>query len=245
MRFLRFVVIITVVLGGLFVAADRFAVSYAEDQLADRIRARQGLAGSAEVDIHGFPFLTQALSHDLERVDLKLKGVDAVADGRKTRLTQLDATFRGVKLNGDYSGGTAQRAEGSALITYPDLTEASQSGAKLTYGGAPDKVKVTASVNILGQTFTRSVVSTVTLVDAKEGQGGGAGKGGGKFVRVRADAVPGEGIPGIEGAVRKKTDFDRRLDDGLPVGLQLTGLTSDESGIHLKLSGTDLALAGS
>ncbi len=244
MRFLRAVVIIVVVLGGLFVAADRFAVGYAESQLADRIRARQGLAGSAEVEIHGFPFLTQALSHDLDRVDVKLKGVDAVADGRKTRLTELDAGFRGVKLNGDYSGGTAQRAEGSALITYPDLTEASQTGVKLSYGGAPDKVKVTASVNVLGQTFTRSVVSTVTLVDAPGG-GKSGGKGGGKLVRVRADEVPGEGIPGIENAVRKKTDFDRRLDDGLPVGLQLTGLTSDESGVHLKLSGTDVALAGS
>ncbi|MEU7554953.1 DUF2993 domain-containing protein [Streptomyces sp. NPDC044571] len=237
MRFLRVVVIIAVVLGALFWGVDRWAAGYAENRLAERIQARQGLAGSTEVDIHGFPFLTQALSHDLDRVDVKLKGVDAVADGRKTRLSELDASFREVRLNGDYSGGTARRAEGSALVTYADLTQASQTGVTLAYGGAPGKVKVTASVEILGRTFTRSVVSTVTLVDAEQG--------GGKLVRVRADAVPGEGIPGIESAVRKKTDFDRRLDGGLPAGLRLDSLTSDEAGVHLALSGQNVVLAGS
>ncbi|MCX4691947.1 DUF2993 domain-containing protein [Streptomyces sp. NBC_01408] len=241
MRFLRVVVIVAVVLGALLAGVDRWAVGYAENRLADRIQARQGLAGSTEVDIHGFPFLTQALSHDLERVDLRLKGVDATADGRKTRLTELDARLHDVKLNDDYTGGTAKRAEGSALITYADLTAASQTGATLSYGGAPNKVKVTATVDVLGKSLTHSVVSTISLVDAEGGEGGK----GGKMVRVRADAVPGEGVPGVEKLVRKKTDFDRRLDDGLPAGLQLTTLTSDEAGVHLTLGGSDVVLAGS
>ncbi|MFE2145804.1 DUF2993 domain-containing protein [Streptomyces sp. NPDC059456] len=223
-------------LGALFAGVDRWAVNYAENRLAERIQARQGLAGSTEVDIHGFPFLTQALSHDLEQVDVKLDGVQAVSDGRKTRLSQLNATFRGVKLNGDYSGGTARRAEGTALVTYRDLTEASQTGVTVTYGGAPGKVKVTAAVEVLGRRLAPSVVSTVTLVDAP---------GGTKTVRVRADDIPGAGLPGVESAVRKQTDFDRRLDGGLPAGLKLDTLTSDESGVHLTLSGTNVALAGS
>ncbi|MER5868570.1 DUF2993 domain-containing protein [Streptomyces sp. NPDC002044] len=238
MRFLRVVVIIGVVLGALFVGADRWAAGYAENQLADRIQSRQGLAGTAEVEIHGFPFLTQAASRDLERVDLKLRGVEAMADGRKTRLAELDASFRGVSLNGDYTRGTARRAEGSALITYADLTAASQTGATLAYGGAPGKVKVTAGIEVFGKSLTRSVVSTVTLEDAKDPKDG-------KVVRVRAEEVPGEGIPGIEGLVRKKTDFDRRLDGGLPAGLRLSALTSDEAGVHLALTGSNVVLAGS
>ncbi|MFD9353679.1 DUF2993 domain-containing protein [Streptomyces sp. NPDC060031] len=237
MRFLRVVVIVAVVLGALFVGADRWAVGYAENRLADRIQARQPGVGGVGVDIHGFPFLTQALSHDLDRVDLKLDGVEVSADGRKTRLTQLRADFHGVELNGDYSGGTARRAAGSALVTYADLTTGAQPGVTLSYGGAPGKVKVTASVELLGRTFTRSVVSTVSLVDAKDGQGS-------RTVRLRADEVPGEGIPGIETAIRKKTDSDRRLDGGLPSGLQLTALTSDEAGVHLSLGGSNVALTG-
>ncbi|WP_411101624.1 DUF2993 domain-containing protein [Streptomyces sp. cmx-4-9] len=238
MRFLRVVVIVAVVLGALLAGVDRWAVGYAEGRLADRIQARQGLSGSTSVDIHGFPFLTQALSHDLERVDIALKGVDATADGRKLRLTELDARFHDVKLNGDYTGGTARRAEGEALITWADLTAASQTGATLSYGGAPDKVKVTASVEVLGKSLTHSVVSTISLQDAGDGKEG-------KIVRVRADSVPGDGVPGVEKVVRRKTDFDRRLDDGLPAGLRLTALTSDEAGVHLTLGGSDVALAGS
>ncbi|MGW6575581.1 LmeA family phospholipid-binding protein [Streptomyces sp. NPDC054945] len=238
MRFLRVVVIIAVVLGALFVGVDRWAASYVENRLADRIQARQGLAGSSEVEVHGFPFLTQLLSRDLDQVDLKLRGVEVTAEDRKTRLSELDASFHGVKLNSGYSGGTAERAEGSALITYADLTAASQTGATLSYGGAPGKVKVTAAVDVLGKTLTHSVVSTVTLEDAPGGKGG-------KIVRVRADEVPGAGVPGVEKLIRKKTDFDRNLDSGLPAGLQLSSLTSDETGVHLVLGGSNVVVAGS
>ncbi|MFG2342081.1 DUF2993 domain-containing protein [Streptomyces yangpuensis] len=238
MRVLRVVVIVGVVLAALFAGVDRWAVGYAENRLAERIQARQGLAGTAQVDIHGFPFLTQALSHDLDRVDLGLRGVEVMADGRKTRLAELDASFHGVKLNDDYNGGTAERATGTALITYADLTAASQTGATLSYGGAPGKVKVTASVDIIGRTLSRSVISTITLVDAP-------GSKGGKIVRVHAEEVPGEGIPGLERQVRKRTDFDRDLGTGLPAGLQLSALTSDEAGVHLTLGGSNVQMAGS
>ncbi|OLZ48926.1 hypothetical protein AVW11_32930 [Streptomyces amritsarensis] len=238
MRILRVVVIISVVLGALFVGVDRWAVGYAENQLADRIQARQGLAGSTEVEIHGFPFLTQALSHDLDRVDLKLKGVEVAAEGRKTRLSELRASFRGVRLDGDYSGGTAERAEGTGLITYADLTAASQTGATLSYGGAPGKVKVTASVDLAGRKLSRSVISTIALVDAPDAKGG-------KIVRVRAEEVPGEGIPGLERLVRRQTDFDRNIESGLPAGLQFSALTSDEAGVHLTLGGSNVVMAGS
>lgn len=236
MRVLRVVLVVGVLLGGLFVGVDRWAVGYAENRMAERIESRQGLAGGVRVDIKGFPFVTQALAHDLDEVDLKMDGLNVkTPEGRVAHVSQLRAAFHDVALNGDYSGGTAKRAEGSAMISYADLTTAAQQGVTITYGGAPGKVKVTATLELLGRSLTRSVVSTVSLVDGKDG---------GKVVRVHADEVPGEGLPGIEGAVRKRTDFDRKLDGGLPAGLQLTGLTADEGGLHLVLGGTNVVLAG-
>ncbi|MDJ0384089.1 DUF2993 domain-containing protein [Streptomyces sp. G-G2] len=232
MRFLRVVVIIAVVLAGILAGVDRLAVGYAEDKLAAKVQSGRGLAGETDVDIHGFPFLTQALDHRLEQVDVKLRGVSAAGpDGRKIRISELGARFHDVKLDSGYTSGKAARADGSALITYADLTEASQNGVTVTYGGAPGKVKVTASVEVLGRTLTRSVVSTISLVD-------------GTTVRVRADEVPGEGVPGVETLVRKRTDFDRNLDGALPAGLKLSKLTSDEGGVHLVVDGSDVALAG-
>ncbi|MFJ6757228.1 MULTISPECIES: DUF2993 domain-containing protein [unclassified Streptomyces] len=237
MRALRIVVIIGVVLGAIFAGVDRWAAGYVENQLAGKIQARQGLAGTSEVEIRGFPFLTQAFSHELDQVDLKLRGVEVVAEGRKTRLSELDASFRSVKLNSDYSGGTAERAEGTGRITYADLTAASQTGATLTYGGAPGKVKVSAAVDVFGKTVAHSVVSTISLVDAPDGKG--------KLVRVHADEVPGSGIPGVEKLIRKKTDFERNLEVGMPAGLHLSALTSDEAGVHLTLGGSNVVVAGS
>lgn len=237
-RVLRVVLVVGVLLGGLFVGLDRWAAGYAENRMAERIQAREGGLPGVRVDIQGFPFLTQALAHDLDEVDLKVSDLGVTtAEGRRTSLSDLRIAFHGVKLNGDYSGGTARTAEGSALLTYQALTLAAQPGVTLAYGGAPGKMKVTATFDFLGRKVTRSVVSTVSLVDAKDGKGG-------KTVRVRADEVPGEGLPGIETAVRKLTDFDRRLDSGLTAGIQLTALTSDEAGVHLTLGGKNLALAG-
>lgn len=46
MRALRIFLILVIVLGGLFVIADRVAVNFAEDQAADRIKSTEGLANT-------------------------------------------------------------------------------------------------------------------------------------------------------------------------------------------------------
>ncbi|MFJ6935184.1 DUF2993 domain-containing protein [Streptomyces sp. NPDC101132] len=228
MRALRILLIIGVVLTGLLVAVDRFAVGYAEDKLAARVHFSQGLAGSTDVDIRGFPFLTQVVGYELDQVDAHLRGIEADTAGRRVRITSIDASFHDVKLSADYNGGTAARADGEAFLSYADLTAASQTGVTVAYGGAPGKVKVTASVEILGRTFSRSVTSTVSLVE-------------GNVVRVRAEHVPGEGFPGLEELIRKKTDFDRPV-DALPKGLDLTSVTSDGKGVRAVLKGTAVNL---
>jgi hypothetical protein len=43
MRALRILLIIVVILGGLFVAADRLAVHFAEGEVADRLKTQEGL----------------------------------------------------------------------------------------------------------------------------------------------------------------------------------------------------------
>lgn len=54
MRALRVLLIVIVIFGGLFVAADRVAVNLAEDMAADKIRSSQGLGKTPEVAIKGF-----------------------------------------------------------------------------------------------------------------------------------------------------------------------------------------------
>ncbi|MET9660944.1 DUF2993 domain-containing protein [Streptomyces sp. NPDC006510] len=229
MRALRILLVIVVVLGGIFVAVDRAAVYFAESEAEGRIRITGATIGSTDVSIKGFPFLTQVVGDRLDEVDVEITGIETAANGRRLRISRMNAALHEVKLAEGYSSATAARATGTAVISYEDLTEAASDGVAVEYGGN-NKVKVTGTVDILGRPISRSVLSTVTLVD-------------GHTLRVRADEVPGEGIPGLEGLVRKKTDFDREV-GGLPSGLKLQKIQPTADGLEISVTGTDVRLAG-
>ncbi|MFF5900692.1 DUF2993 domain-containing protein [Streptomyces argenteolus] len=231
MRALRILLIIAVVLGGVFVAVDRAAVYLAESEAEGRVSFAGAEAGSTEVSIKGFPFLTQVAGSELDRVDVTVKDIRASAAGRELRIGEIRAQLHEVTLGAGYTSATASRATGTAVVSYAALTEAADDGVTVAYGG-DGKVKVTGSVRIplLNREITRSVVSTVTLVD-------------GDTVKVRADEVPGEGIPGLEDLVRQKTDFERGI-SGLPDGLELEKIAVAPGGLEISMTGADIDLAG-
>ncbi|OEJ26245.1 hypothetical protein BGM19_18105 [Streptomyces agglomeratus] len=232
MRALRILLVVAVILGGIFVIVDRLAVNYAESEVAKRVQTRQGLTGEPDVAIKGFPFLTQVAAKHLDQVDVTVEGVEASAEGRRVRISEMTAELHDVRVSGSFSGfsgATADLATGTARISYEDLSRASESGFPVAYGGN-DKVKVTGSVEILGRKITRSVLSSVSVID-------------GSTIRVRADEVPGEGLPGIEQQVREKTDFDRQI-SGLPDGLNLKKADATKDGLEISVAGTNVGLAG-
>ncbi|MFF7341687.1 DUF2993 domain-containing protein [Streptomyces sp. NPDC008163] len=229
MRALRIWGIALVILAALFVAVDRVAVHIAESQAEDRVQVPGAQIGSTDVSVKGFPFLTQLAGSELDEVDVKITGIETRAGGRTLRISTMNAELHDVRLTDGFSGATAARATGTAVISYEDLTKAASDGVAVEYGGK-NKVKVTGTVNVLGRTISRSVLSTVTLLD-------------GRTVRVHADKVPGEGIPGLEKLVREKTDFEREV-GGLPNGLKLERIQPTAEGLEISVTGTDVRLAG-
>ncbi|MFJ7491230.1 DUF2993 domain-containing protein [Streptomyces sp. NPDC097727] len=229
MRALRILLVIAVVLGGIFVAVDRVAVYFVESEVEGRVQVTGATIGSTDVSIKGFPFLTQVAGDQLDEVDVEITGIETDTNGRRIRISRMDAALHEVKLADGYSSATAARATGTAVISYEDLTKAASDGVVVEYGGN-GKVKVTGTVDILGNPLSRSVLSTVTLVD-------------GHTLKVHADKVPGEGIPGLEGLVRKKTDFEREV-GGLPSGLKLQKIQPTADGLEISVTGTDVRLAG-
>ena len=90
MRALRITLIIAVILGGLFVGADRLAVSMAESKAADKIKSSAGADHHPDVSIKGFPFLTQVVGKELDEVDVGVDGLTTDAgDGPSVRVTEL------------------------------------------------------------------------------------------------------------------------------------------------------------
>ncbi|MEI7030952.1 DUF2993 domain-containing protein [Streptomyces pratensis] len=229
MRALRILLVLVVVVGGLFVAVDRVAVHFAEAEAEDRITISGGSAGSTEISIKGFPFLTQLAGSRLDQVDVRLSGMSTSAAGRAIRVSEVRAQLHDVKLGSGYRSATAARATGTALVSYEDLTAAASEGVVVEYGGN-GKAKVTGTVELLGRPISRSVLSTVTRTD-------------GHTIKVRADEVPGEGLPGVEDLVRSRTDFEGEI-DGLPQGLELRKVTVTEKGVEIEVAGSDVSLTG-
>ncbi|MER7951038.1 DUF2993 domain-containing protein [Streptomyces sp. NPDC096079] len=228
MRALRILLIVAVVLGGILVGIDRLALSYAESEASSRVRLSGAPARSIEVDIKGFPFLTQVADKRFDEVDVKATGVTATAGDKRIEVGELTVALRDVTVTGDWAGAKAGSATGTALISYADLTAASDREATVAYGG-DGKVKVTGSVRILGRSLTRTVLSTVTVVN-------------GDTIKVRADEVPGSGIPGVEDLVRARTDFERPI--GMIGGMKVEKVEPRPDGLAVTVTGKDVVLAG-
>lgn len=233
MRALKVLVVLVVIFGGLFVAADRLAVNFAEDKAAEKLRSSQGLSETPQVSIKGFPFLTQIAGGTLDEVDATLGGIEASAEGHQLRIDELSAEFHDVKLTSDYSSiEGAASATGDARISYAALTKAAGDGVRISYGGTESgkgQVKISSDVPVLS---SLSVVGTISTVD-------------GDTIRLRADRIPDlcTALPGCEDKVRARTDHDWKL-SALPSGLKLDHVVATREGISIGATGTDVKLPG-
>lgn len=242
MRALRILLIIVVVLGGLFVIADRVAVGLAEDKAADKLRTSEGLASTPHVSINGFPFLTQVAGGTLDDVGIGIEDYEARSGSGTIRIADLTAEMHGVKFSGDYGSATAESATGTARISYDELLKAvsKQDPAPvapgitakidgLAYGGG-DKIKVVLAVKTPIGTLRPTVMSTVEVQGGK--------------VSARADSLPKIGAFDMaEGRVRAVTDFQQAIDD-LPAGIELDKVEPVKDGVEITVKGSDLKLVG-
>ncbi|MFJ8004531.1 LmeA family phospholipid-binding protein [Streptomyces fagopyri] len=251
MRALRIILVVTIILGGLFVIADRVAVGFAENKAADRIKSSEGLATTPDVSIEGFPFLTQVAGGELDDVKIGIKDYEASAEGTKgtaggagtIRIDSLNAEMHGVSFNGGYSSATADSASGSATVSYAELLKAARSqptdvapGVTAQVIGLSDggngKIKVEITATVLGTKLPQpvSVLSSVAVV-------------GGNTVKVHAEGLPKLGVDLAEGRIRTVTDFEQKI-DGLPGGIKLDKVEAASDGVDISVKGSDVKLVG-
>ncbi|MGW0824887.1 LmeA family phospholipid-binding protein [Streptomyces sp. NPDC002845] len=243
MRALRILVIVAVVLGGLFAIADRVAVNFAENEVAQRVQSNEGLTSTPDVSIKGFPFLTQVARGELDNVEVGIKNYEATSTtGAGTILiSDLTAEMRDVTFSGDYSSATAGTATGTATIAYDELLKAATSeptriGPGITArvvglsDGGDGKIKVELEIDapVIG-TQQLSVLSSVTVKD--------------NTVEVRADSLPDLGIDLAENLMRTITDFQQNIDQ-LPGGIQLDKVAAARAGVEITVKGSNVTLAG-
>ena len=245
MRALRILLIVVVILGGLFVIADRVAVNFAEGEAADKLKTTENLAATPDVSIKGFPFLTQAAASRFDDIEIGIKDYEAATGtGDDTiRIDDLRANMKGVTFSGDFSSATASTATGTATIAYDELLKAAKSEPSRVTGGVTaqvvglsdggnGKIKVEIDATVLGVKLPRpvSVLSSVTVVD-------------GDTVKVHADSLPDLGLDLAETALRSITDFQQTIEE-LPGGIKLDKVQAAEDGVEISVRGSNVRLAG-
>lgn len=242
MRFLRILVIVAVILGGLFVVADRVAVGFAEDEAADRLRTGEGLADTPDVSIKGFPFLTQVVGGEFDEVEIGIKDFEAGGQGEKIRIEELSARMSGVAFSDNYSSASASRAQGSARISYDELLKTAKvEPVELAPGvtakviglsdGGNGKITVSVEATVFGRTLPKPV-EVLSTARVEKGT-----------VKVHADALPKLGVPLAEAKVRSITDFQQKI-DGLPAGIEVDKVEPTADGMNITVAGTDVKLVG-
>src|ERR1700733_5249795 len=111
----RVIIIVLIVLIALLVAADFAARAFAENKAASEIQ-QQGFPKKPNVDIEGFPFLTQVASHHFQDIQISSSNV-------------TEGPLQNVHINGAFSGGTIDTLNGTASITFTALSNAMTSEA--------------------------------------------------------------------------------------------------------------------
>jgi hypothetical protein len=144
-------VVTVLVILALLVVLDFAAKAYTENQMASQFQSSVGLSGKPDVNIEGFPFLTQLASRDFHTVNITATNetVTASSLGSGTlQIASLDATLHGVHIHGTNSA-TVNQFNATALITLTALANAGgvPSGVTLAPAGSN---QIKATVNILG-----------------------------------------------------------------------------------------------
>jgi hypothetical protein len=227
---MRALLVVALLLIGLVLVADRVAVGFAEDRVAEQVAEKGGLAGTPEVDIDGFPFLTQAVGGRYDEVRISLTA-EQLGQPEGTR---ADVVLRGVEvplssvLAGSVQEVPVERIDGTATLSYALLSAQLGSGTELEREG--DGLRITRTVEVLGRQVRLTATGQVAL------------EGNDLVVDVEEASGAGVDVPGF--LLDRATDLlDLRYPvPALPFGLQLTGVRPAADGVDIRVEATDTVL---
>ncbi|RBY97157.1 DUF2993 domain-containing protein [Blastococcus sp. TF02-8] len=226
---MKVLAVLLVLLLGAGVLLDRVAVGVAEAQVSRQLAATAGLAGRPDVEVRGFPFLTQAVGGRYDEVRISLTAEQL---GRPAGTT-ADVVLRGVRvplsavLAGDVERVPVDRIDGTATLSYGLLAD--QLGGNTTLRREGDGLRITRTVDVLGYTLPLTAVGTVALD--------------GDVLVIDVERATGAGVdvPGF--LVDRVSDLlDLRYRVELPFDLRLTEVTPAADGVDVRVAARDTVL---
>ncbi len=230
---MRRLVIAFVVLAVLLIGGDRLAVHFVEDRVATYVMNRENLASKPNVEIKGFPFITQVLSNDIGKVTMTLPAVQAKTGVTKeVRVEDVSVTFTDVRTGNRLKRVTADQMTGSALIPYASVSALGPFTA--SYGGQAAKGAGVVSLKPDKKSGLPRTLSVDVGLAVSDGTITFVGTNG----ATRIAPIPANLRPLLSSLVR-----DSHPVYGLPRTFTITSLDIREDGIHLALAGRNVEMS--
>jgi hypothetical protein len=231
---MRRVVIAVGILAVLLVVADRISAVLGARAVAKQVRSSLQTSTEPEVDVRGFPFLTQAIGGKYK--DIRVRIDDATAG--PLRAVDVDADLRGVHaplsevLGGKLDSVPVDDVTGTVSVTYADLARASNIPG-LTITPADGGLRLAGQLGVLGQTVDAAATAKVTV--------------------SRGDLVVTASDPTVSGAVAPQAVLNALVEllsfrvspSRLPLSLQVTGVDVQSDALAVSAQAHDVTLSRS
>jgi hypothetical protein len=223
------IIIVGVVLlvAGLY-AGDRYAHRRAEQRVAATLQPHLGTPQPPQVDIEGFPFLTQVASGSIGKVRVV---ADQLGETSKAPLilAHADLVMTDVTTNDWFKTLKVAHTEGTALIDYAKLS--SVAGAPLTYGG-DGRVEIVVKTTVVRREV-EAVISGSPRLNAKEQT---------MTLSDARIAVAGVNLPDFTAQALLAALLKPIPLKGMPLGLTVTQIVAAGDGVHVDLAGDNLSV---
>ncbi|MFK0156760.1 DUF2993 domain-containing protein [Streptomyces sp. NPDC090493] len=204
------------------VAVDRFLAAQVEARTAKAFQQGMHTPLPPEVHVHGFPVLTQIAAGRLRDVDITAHDIPADDTTGPLPVSELSLHLEGLTKSDDDRQARARSARATARLTYADISRAL--GLPVSRGSRPGRLKATVALP-LGNSVTAT-----TTVSAAAGN-----RIAFKDFEVTAGLLSGPAQTVLDQA------FDRPLQlRNIPDGLHLRSITTTETGLSARFSGTSV-----
>ena len=223
------IVLVVALFGAGLYFGDRFAQHRAEQKAATALQPRLGTPQPPQVDIEGFPFVTQVASRLIDRIHIVADQIGTTNDALLT-LAHADLVLTDVATNDWFKTMNISHAEGTALLDYAKLS--SLAGAPMTYG-SDGRVELDIKTTVLGRDV-EAVVSGTPRLNAKEQT---------MTLSDAKIAVAGVNLPEFTSQALLVALLKPIPLKGMPLGMTVTRITAAEDGVHVDLVGDNLAVS--
>lgn len=232
MRRLVVLVVVLLALGAVLVVADLAALRAAERGIAERVQQSGDLPARPQVEVHGRPFLVQALRGRYDDVVVRSAEVPTGQLSLSNVVTQLRGVRMPLRSALSETGRPVPVASLTtrAVVSYEALTDSLRDRGLRVVPAEDGLVRVTGSIQVLGRTLEASAVSRPELED-------------GEIVVTAERFEVGSSVADalLSRSLGNRLDF--RVDLGeLPYGLVLTSLRAGPDGVALTAAATDTVL---